>query len=296
MRTPSDYDAIFASIFRSDWARNHRVVLSQGRDKHTLYTGFTVTEPHGQVTHCHPDCGTENREFYTAGKRVVITCKNCQSYCSVPLTKQDKLTVLGSCGLVKVPYPQQHVVTKWDVMPGAVRDIQMVTQGRKRKARSSRTRNTTQMEPQDQSQTAVIPLEQQSAGVTPASTPPVPVVHLPSSPTPLVQQASGTAHDAQLSSRTHLVAPSPLVRSVSSPPEWPTPSTAPVVTPEQPTPVTSTPRILHQPPCPIRPSLLHMAPAMTRSVSAPQSTKRQGYLDIELDLSTAKRSKRQKRQ
>ena len=247
------------------------------------------------MVHCHSECGSENREFNTAGKRVILICKSCRSYCSVPLTKPDKSTILGSCNLIKVQYPPQQVVTRWDVLPETARDIQLVMQGKKRNPQSSKPRNTTKTKPQGQSQPAATPPEQQVTDTTPANSPPVPVVHPPSSPTPSVQQASGTVHDAQPSSRTHLVAPSVLVRSVSSPSELPTPSTAPAVTPEQPTPATSTPRISHQPPRPIRPSLLYTAPVMTRSVSAPQSTKRQSYLDVELDLSTAKKSKRQKR-
>jgi len=51
--TPSGYDALFAAEMHDDWARRHRLVLSMRKGGHVLYIGYHITEPNGQLVHCH---------------------------------------------------------------------------------------------------------------------------------------------------------------------------------------------------------------------------------------------------
>ena len=114
--TPSGYDALFAAEMRDDWARRHRPVLSTREGGHVLYTGYHITEPNGQLVHCHRQCGIENRTHNTTGHRgnqVKITCRKCQSYCTIDRATLDSSTPLGSRRLVKTVYPPEQVATTW---------------------------------------------------------------------------------------------------------------------------------------------------------------------------------------
>ena len=111
--TPSDYDALFAATVRDDWARRHRPVLSRGSDDHTLYVGFSITEPDGDLVRCHRGCGIENRWYTTKGNTVQITCKECGSLCTVEKVTQDRTTALEVRHLVKTCYPPRQADTTW---------------------------------------------------------------------------------------------------------------------------------------------------------------------------------------
>lgn len=110
--TLSEYDTLFATTVRHDWARRHRPVLSRGNGLHYLYTGFHVTEPHGKLVRCHQMCGVEARSFTIKDKVVVIRCKRCRSTCTIDRVKPDRST-LGTQSIVKVAYPPDQVRVLW---------------------------------------------------------------------------------------------------------------------------------------------------------------------------------------
>ena len=96
--TPSSYDALFAAEMRDDWARRHRPVLSTGKDNHSLYTGYHITEPNGHVVKCHQRCGIENRTHNMTGNKgdqIVIICRKCQSRCVIDKVGLDSKSPLG---------------------------------------------------------------------------------------------------------------------------------------------------------------------------------------------------------
>ena len=117
IRTPSDYDTLFARFVQSDWARAHKPVLSrmrEGQPHHELYTGFDVTEPKGEPVRCHQGCGIENRTFSAQGSKIRFHCLKCNSSCLVTKLKVDSSTALGASSLVKITYPPPRAPTRWD--------------------------------------------------------------------------------------------------------------------------------------------------------------------------------------
>lgn len=128
-QTLSDYETIFARVLRQDWARRHRPVLSRG-DNHYMYTGYHITEPDGELVHCHRGCGIEGRTWKERPDGSLdITCHGCNSTCKVPLVRQNWKTDLGVQGIVKVKFPRPQVKTTWrfnedtktSIAPGALR-------------------------------------------------------------------------------------------------------------------------------------------------------------------------------
>ena len=112
VQTRSDFDAIFARVVRSDWARQYRPVLSQ-KGKHHVYTGYHVVEPDGKLVVCHRDCGAENRTWKVNRQDVTVTCNKCSSTCSIPLLHSNPSSLLGGRGLVKATYPRERANTVW---------------------------------------------------------------------------------------------------------------------------------------------------------------------------------------
>ena len=115
VQTPSDYDVLVARTMRGDWARKHRPVVTRN-NVHTLYTGYHVTEPNGEVVVCHRGCGIESRTWEVKAKEVVITCQMCQSQCTIDKLASNMGTLLGSRLLVKTPYPQRQARTIWSFL------------------------------------------------------------------------------------------------------------------------------------------------------------------------------------
>ena len=112
--TPSDYDVLFATTVRHDWARRHRPVLSRGENEHYLYTGFHITEPHGMIVRCHQQaCGIEARVYDVKGKTVSFRCKRCKSSCVIDKVILDRSSTLGASSLVRVAYPPDQVKVQW---------------------------------------------------------------------------------------------------------------------------------------------------------------------------------------
>ena len=224
VRTPSDFDVLYASVFRDIWGRKHRMVVSTGRDAHMLYTGFTITEPDGKLVRCHNRCGNQDRSHHVAGNHVIFVCRKCRSECRIGLTAADTSTVLGGRKLVKVPYPQEQAATEWRYMPRkdgkAPAQVPATSTSRKasaqvpstsipRKRAANKRRRTTEKTDPNASQMAL---------ATPTHTPAV---------TPLWGQAPGLGTvpaPATLTRQPHhdarLMVP-PLTRSVSSPSQWP---------------------------------------------------------------------------
>jgi len=110
--TGSDYDGLFATTMRNNWARRHRPVLSRGQDIHIKYTGYNVTEPYRQVVQCHQGCGIENRMYNASNCTVTVSCRRCGSSCLIDRVAPDT-TVLGSRSIVATSYPPELVTTVW---------------------------------------------------------------------------------------------------------------------------------------------------------------------------------------
>ena len=83
---------------------------------HTLYTGYDITEPGGQLIRCHGHCGIENRSHHTTGNKgqqVKVVCRKCNSYCKVDKVALDLSTPLGARHIVKTTFPQTILPTLW---------------------------------------------------------------------------------------------------------------------------------------------------------------------------------------
>ena len=113
IQTPSDFDELFASAVRSDWARIHRPVVSRSHHRHVLYTGYHATEPNGELVQCHQGCGIENRHYDVHNKFVTITCRGCNSECKVVKTTPSLKTSLSSRSLVRTVFPQPTTRAQW---------------------------------------------------------------------------------------------------------------------------------------------------------------------------------------
>jgi hypothetical protein len=115
--TPSDYDTLFARTVDAHWAARHRPVLSRGTYDHTLYTGFDISAPNGQLVMCHRGCGMENRTFTVGTNKVDCLCRECGSRCSIPKVTSNASSYLASRDLVKVAYPPVQALTEWKLDP-----------------------------------------------------------------------------------------------------------------------------------------------------------------------------------
>ena len=122
-RTPSDYDTLVARSMTYRWASAHLPVLSQ-KGEHTLYTGYHITQPRGELVVC-PGCeGVENRRWEIRKREVTIRCKRCRSECVVDKVSQNRHTgnVLDHEMLVKVSFPQPRMKTTWTFRGGKIPD------------------------------------------------------------------------------------------------------------------------------------------------------------------------------
>ena len=111
-RTPSDYDVLISRTMTEQWAACHLPVLTQN-DQHTLYTGYHITQPDGQLVIC-PGCnGVENRKWVVRKEDVRVQCRLCDSECIVPKVVRDPTGLLGHYGLLKLRFPQEPMKVTW---------------------------------------------------------------------------------------------------------------------------------------------------------------------------------------
>jgi hypothetical protein len=108
----NDYDVIVASVFPPDWAMVHKPVISTREEGHMLYTKARPSEPDGMIVLCHRQCEAL-LDADPRGSTVRFTCTDCGSRCSTPLVNPNTRTILGSRGLIKVPYPRIIYPTEW---------------------------------------------------------------------------------------------------------------------------------------------------------------------------------------
>jgi hypothetical protein len=259
--TTSDYDMLIARTMSDDWAREHRPVLSR-KGVHTLYTGFTITEPNGGLVRCHQGCGNENRSHHVVRNTVVVSCRGCNSSCIIEKVGIDSSTTLGGRSLVKTRYPPTLVPAQWRLDDPS-------TQAK---------RSTIRQAP------------------TPA------VSTLPSGPTPpsmprlLVPPPPTLSHSASLPA----LRPAPVVRSLEAVRQTDYPLRSRTIS-LAPTPTsTATPwsEAAREPPLTIRLPALRVVPPIMRSQSLPQvgqvrePLKRSDYPTLELSTSSFKRQKK----
>src|SRR5882762_1528794 len=108
-----------ANTFPHDWASQHRLVISQGATKHTIYLGYSDLEPVGKFIACHHQaCSKGHLMPVSSGKKkVTVTCRRCRSWCKVQKVHLDTTTPLGHQMLVSTEYPQEQAETEWRVKP-----------------------------------------------------------------------------------------------------------------------------------------------------------------------------------
>jgi len=167
--TASDYDVLFAATMRDDWARRHRPVLSRGQTNHVMYTGYHITEPHGQVVQCHQGCGIKNRSYNVSGRMVSISCGQCGSSCLIKKVPSDT-TILGNRSIVATSYPPGLVATEWSLEGSDTKATQTVTGQASTSAASERTMgltSTNQPSISRKSPTLASALDQVQDGVPP---------------------------------------------------------------------------------------------------------------------------------
>ena len=272
--TGSDYDTLFATTVNAGWVARHRPVLSRGRTgSHTLYTGFNINEPNGQLVQCHQGCGMENQSFTVKPKDVQVVCRQCNSYCTIPKVTSDSSTLLGSRSLVKVAYPPTRFLTEWRLPV----DVQSTTQ-------------TTGQMPQSTVSTLASGLASTSLGDQ-ASTlgiqlsPPKTVFLAPPPPALTHSTSLPVLHSAFNPHSSEAVLPIPPQVTLPAHHHRQSESTFPVHTP----PPTITSQLASRQPRP----LTITVPPIARSQSTPQL--KRVYPPLELSTASVKRQKKEKK-
>jgi hypothetical protein len=108
VQSSSTFDTIVAATVPQRWARAHLPVLSTS-EGHTLYTGFSSSEPNGHRIVCPGDCKREI-QVDVRKNNVRHQCLKCGWKCFTPKVEHDKSTVLAWNNLLKVPFPQLRYV------------------------------------------------------------------------------------------------------------------------------------------------------------------------------------------
>ena len=145
IQTLSTYDVLMARFFKMLWASNHLPVLSRrghnetcfttfhvngvpqpvpiaatpDPNNHTLITGFNLGVVGGRAVRC-PIAEHKGIGFKQTKSQVRITCKQCQSKCTVPQFKTSTTTPLGTQGLVALNYPLDQYPARWELSTAAL--------------------------------------------------------------------------------------------------------------------------------------------------------------------------------
>ena len=259
-RTPSNYDVLISRTMDKEWAACHLPVLSQG-GKHTLYTGYHVTQPDGKLVYC-PGCGgVENRVWDNYPNVVKLRCRRCKSECFIPKVLGDEDDLLGSKGLRKLNFPQAKYNATWSFQGSKPSPRTPVVAGTKTKLLAPSAQRTT------------IP-----PSASPSTLPPPPSVQH------LLQLSYSNSDSANMPSNNSTETPEAM--DVDSPPSTTAPSPLSSLSPS-PSPASTKALKIHlprlkkvhvTPPLPSNPTSQHAQqaqswlapPQMKRSRSAPE--------------------------